>query len=253
MKIARIALAEGKFYASVKADGYHLLLGDIFGEWGELSEPYRGEYRLLPPVDPSKVICLGANYKKHAEELRLEVLPDPTIFLKPPTAVIASGEDILYPLSATKVDYESELAVVIGKRGKHIPEEEALDYVLGYTVANDVTERDMQKKDGQWTRAKGFDTFCPLGEYLETELSPDDLEIVGKRNGIVVQRGRTSDLIHSVPQAISFISGVMTLEAGDVILMGTPEGIGELREGDLFEVEMEGVRMLANRVKKEKA
>ena len=252
MKIARLKIPEGIVYASIREDGYHLILGDIFQEWGELSEPYTGEYTLLPPVSPTKVVCLGANYKKHAEELSLDVLPEPTVFLKPASSVIADGEDIVYPASATKVDYESELAVVIGKRAKNVKEEDALSYVLGYTAANDVTERNMQKRDGQWTRAKSFDTFCPLGAYIDTELSPDDLEIVGKRNGVVVQRGRTRDLINSVEKSIAFISGIMTLEPGDVILTGTPEGIGELKVGDTFEVEVAEAVMLRNTVIKEK-
>ena len=226
-----------------------MILGDIYEEWGELSEPYEGEYTLLSPVSPSKVVCLGANYKKHAEELSLDVLPEPTIFLKPPSSVIASGEDIRYPASATKVDYEAELAVVIGRKTKDISEEDALSCVLGYTAANDVTERNMQKKDGQWTRAKSFDTFCPLGAYIETDVLPDDLEIIGRRNGVVVQQGRTSDLINGVAKSIAFISGIMTLEPGDVILTGTPAGIGELSRGDTFEVEIEGVTILANKVK----
>ena len=252
MRIARLKLPEGIFYASLKEDGYHLILGDIFADWGELSEPYEGEFILLPPVDPSKVVCLGANYKKHAEELSLNVLPEPTIFLKPNSSVIASGEAIVYPACATKVDYEAELAVVIGKRAKKVSEEDALSFVLGYTAANDVTERDMQKRDGQWTRAKSFDTFCPLGAFLETALDPEDVEIVGKRNGVVVQRGRTRDLINSVKRSVAFISGVMTLEPGDVVLTGTPEGIGALNPGDTFEVEVNGVSMLSNVVKKEK-
>ena len=251
MKIARLRIPEGTVYASLREDGYHIILGDIFAEWGELSEPYEGEYTLLSPVSPSKVVCLGANYKKHAEELSLDVLPDPTIFLKPPSSVIASGEDIIYPATATKVDYESELAVVIGKRARNVKEADALSYVLGYTAANDVTERNMQKKDGQWTRAKSFDTFCPLGAYIETDLDPSDLEIIGRRNGVVVQCGRTRDLINSVEKSIAFISGVMTLEPGDVILTGTPVGIGELSIGDTFEVEIKGVTTLTNRVVKE--
>lgn len=251
MKIARIKIPEGNFYASLREDGVHLILGDVFAEWGELSEPYTGEFRFLSPVSPSKVVCLGANYKKHAEELSLDVLPEPTIFLKPSTSVIADGENIVYPASATKVDYESELAVVIGKKAKNVSEEEALNYVLGYTAANDVTERHMQKKDGQWTRAKSFDTFCPLGAVVETDVTSDDLEIIGKRNGVVVQRGRTRDLINSVAKSISFISGVMTLLPGDVILTGTPEGIGELSVGDVFEVEIPGVATLKNKVVEE--
>ena len=248
MKIARLTIPEGVCYASLREDGYHLILGDIFGEWGELSEPYQGEFSLLSPVEPSKVVCLGANYKKHAEELSLDVLPDPTIFLKPTTSVIADGEGIVYPSTATKVDYEAELAVVIGKKAKNVAEADALDYVLGYTAANDVTERHMQKLDGQWTRAKSFDTFCPLGSVIETEVLPDHLEIIGKRNGVVVQHGNTHDLINSVGKAVAFISGVMTLLPGDVILTGTPEGIGELKVGDIFTVEIPGITSLSNKV-----
>ncbi len=251
MKIARLIIPEGVCYASLREDGFHLILGNIFAEWGELSEAYTGAYELLPPVQPSKVVCLGANYKKHAEELSLNVLPEPTIFIKPSTSVIGDGEDIVYPACATKVDYESELAVVIGKQAKNVSEEEALSYVLGYTCANDVTERAMQKKDGQWTRAKGFDTFCPLGAMIETDVSEDDLEVIGKRNGVVVQHGHTRDLIHSVSKSVAFISGVMTLYPGDVILTGTPEGIGELVPGDVFEVEIPGVATLKNKVVRE--
>ena len=252
MKLARLRIPEGVIYASLKEDGFHLILGDIFGEWGELSEAYDGAYEILSPVVPSKVVCLGANYKKHAEELHLDVLPEPTIFLKPASSVIASGEDILYPACATKVDYEAELAVVIGKKARNVSEQDALSYVLGYTAANDVTERDMQKRDGQWTRAKSFDTFCPLGAMIETDVDPTDLEIIGRRNGEIVQHGHTRDLINGVARSIAFISGIMTLEAGDVILTGTPEGIGALHEGDVFEVEIKGVSTLSNRVRKEK-
>ena len=253
MKLARIHTADGDFFAQVKEDGYHLILGNIFEEWGALFEPYEGQVTLLPPVSPTKVVCLGANYRKHAEELHLDILPEPTVFLKPPSSVIADGEDIIYPASATKVDYEAELAVVIGKRAHNVSEEDALSYVLGYTAANDVTERHMQAKDGQWTRAKSFDTFCPLGQYIETDVSPADLAVIGRRNGVVVQNGRTKDLINSVERAVSFISGIMTLEAGDVILTGTPEGIGELSVGDVFEIEIEGVTVLKNKVSKEQA
>ncbi len=251
MKIARIRTEDGAFYAEVKADGYHLILGDIFGEWGALSEPYDGAVKILPPVSPKKVVCLGANYKKHAEELHLDVLPEPTIFLKPSTSVIASGDAIVYPASATKVDYEAEIAIVIGKTAKNVKESDALSYVLGFTAANDVTERDMQKRDGQWTRAKGFDTFCPIGPYIETDVDHEGLTVIGKKNGEIVQRGHARDLINSFERSISFISGVMTLEPGDVILTGTPEGIGSLSVGDTFEVEIEGVCTLSNTVAKE--
>jgi 2-keto-4-pentenoate hydratase/2-oxohepta-3-ene-1,7-dioic acid hydratase (catechol pathway) len=203
-------------------------------------------------LNPSKIIALGLNYRKHAAEMKETAPADPVIFLKPPTSVIGDGDYIIYPEGATKVDYEAELAVVIGKDAKNISEEDAPAYILGYTCGNDVSERVFQKLDGQWTRAKGFDTFCPLGPVIETELDPANLNVRAIRNGETVQSGNTRDMIHNVYKAVSFISKVMTLKAGDVILTGTPEGIGEIKIGDEIVIEIEGIGRLKNKVKSER-
>jgi 2-keto-4-pentenoate hydratase/2-oxohepta-3-ene-1,7-dioic acid hydratase in catechol pathway len=176
-------------------------------------------------------------------------LPDePIIFLKPSTSMNAPGGTIQVPQPSMRVDYEGELAVVIGRRARHVRPDEALHFVLGYTCANDVTARDLQKKDGQWTRAKGFDGFCPLGPWVETDVDPSDLEIQTLLNGEVVQQSRTSDMVFDVPTLVSFISCVMTLLPGDVVLTGTPSGIGPMHPGDVVEVRIEGVGSLKNPV-----
>ncbi|MBI4289033.1 MAG: fumarylacetoacetate hydrolase family protein [Chloroflexi bacterium] len=207
-----------------------------------------GEGRLLAPCQPSKIVCVGLNYRKHAEETKLALPSAPLIFLKPSTAVIGPEDEIVLPRSWTRVDYEGELAVVIGKRAKDVPQDRATEYVLGYTCLNDVTERDIQSADGQWTRAKGFDTFAPMGPWTETEIGPDDLKVETYLNGQLRQSGRTSDLIFGIPRLVSFISEVMTLLPGDVISTGTPSGIGPLQPGDVVEVKIEGVGTLRNPV-----
>jgi 2-keto-4-pentenoate hydratase/2-oxohepta-3-ene-1,7-dioic acid hydratase in catechol pathway len=204
--------------------------------------------KLLAPVLPSKVVAIGKNYAEHAAEMGGDVPDRPLIFLKPSTAVIASGDDIASPPSSERVDYEGELAVVIGRLCRDVPEERAMDVVLGYTCANDVTARDQQKTDGQWSRAKGYDTFCPLGPWIETSLDPDDLRVTTRLNGEVKQDARTSMIVHRIPSLISYITSCMTLLPGDVILTGTPEGVGPMQIGDTVEVEIEGIGTLANPV-----
>ena len=203
--------------------------------------------RLLPPVAPGKVVCVGRNYADHARELGNELPTEPLIFLKPPSSVIGCEATIEMPPQSSRVDFEGELAVVIGTRAKRIERSEWSRYVLGYTCANDVTARDLQKKDVQFTRGKGFDTFCPLGPWIRTDLDPADLQVETRVNHEVRQRGRTSSMIFDVPFLIEWISNVMTLEPGDVILTGTPEGVGPLAPGDSVEVEIEGVGVLRNR------
>ena len=210
------------------------------------------EVELLAPVRPAKIIALGKNYRDHAAEMGSDVPSEPLIFLKPPTTVIGPGEPILLPEVSARVDYEGELAVVIGRRARHVPREEALRYVLGYTCANDVTARDLQRKDEQWTRAKGFDTFCPLGPWIVTDLDPGRLTVETRVNGEVRQRGNTADLVFDVPHLVAYISRVMTLEPGDVILTGTPAGVGPLQAGDVVEVEIEGIGVLRNLVQQER-
>ncbi len=204
--------------------------------------------RLLAPVQPGKIICVGRTYAEHAREQNVEVPEIPLLFLKPPSAVIAPGENIVLPPQSRQVEHEGELAVVIGKTGRWIQAEHALEYVLGYTAANDVTARDLQRRDGQWTRGKGFDTFCPLGPWIETELDPTDVLVQTRVNGEMRQMASTREMMFTVEQLIAFISSVMTLQPGDVILTGTPAGIGPLLAGDVVEVTVEGVGSLSNTV-----
>jgi 2-keto-4-pentenoate hydratase/2-oxohepta-3-ene-1,7-dioic acid hydratase in catechol pathway len=194
------------------------------------------------------VVCVGLNYRSHAEETKLPIPEVPLIFLKPSTAVIGPDEQIVLPLFSRRVDYEGELAVVIGKRAKDLAEDEVKGYIIGYTCFNDVSERHVQKEDGQWTRAKGYDTFAPLGPCIETEIDPDDVKLETYLNGELCQCARTSDLIFGIPSLISFISRVMTLLPGDVIATGTPSGIGRMNPGDVIEVKIENVGTLRNSV-----
>ena len=208
---------------------------------------------LLPPVTPTKIVCVGLNYRAHIAE-SATVLPDakpadePLLFLKPASAVIASGEAIVYPRGVTRMDPEAELGVVIGRRACRVSEGEAMDCVAGYTCFNDVSARNYQRQDGQWTRAKGFDTFAPIGPWVAVGLSPDRLQVSCRVNGTSRQGGNTADLLFPVPVLIRFISSIMTLEPGDVIATGTPAGVAPVEVGDRIEVEVEGVGVLENRV-----
>ncbi len=205
--------------------------------------------KLLAPCKPTKVICLGLNYRRHAEEMNHELPKKPIIFMKPSTAVIGPEESIHYPTQSNRVDYEAELAVVIGRSAYRVEADEALDYVFGYTCAKDVTARDKQPAKGQWTYAKGFDTFCPLGPVIETAIDdPESLILKGYLNGDLVQETSTGDHVFTVARIIEFVSGCMTLLPGDVIMTGTPSGIGPLNPGDQFTVEIDKVGSLNNRV-----
>lgn len=215
----------------------------------------QADVRLLSPILPSKVVCVGKNYAAHVQEMNTGDAPkEPLLFLKPSTSVIGPGDAIRIPPGSTNVHHEAELAVVIGARGaRHVSPEQALSSVFGYSIGNDVTERDMQRNDGQWTRAKGFDSFCPLGPWIETDLAalgkdPADLEITCTVDGELRQQGRTSQLLFDVPTLISHISQVMTLLPGDVVLTGTPSGVGPIRAGQRVEVSIEGLGTLANTV-----
>ncbi|MCL0088273.1 fumarylacetoacetate hydrolase family protein [Dehalococcoidia bacterium] len=206
------------------------------------------DVRLLSPCLPSKIVCLGLNYRSHAEETQQPVPTVPLIFLKPSTAVIGPDEKIILPRLSRRVDYECELGIVIGRRAKDVPEDKAKEYIIGYTCFNDVTERHNQAEDGQWTRAKGYDTFAPVGPVIETAVDPDDLKIETYLNGERRQSARTNDLIFGIPRLINFISSVMTLLPGDVIATGTPSGIGRLNPGDVVEVTIEKIGTLRNLV-----
>jgi 2-keto-4-pentenoate hydratase/2-oxohepta-3-ene-1,7-dioic acid hydratase in catechol pathway len=213
------------------------------------------DVRLLAPVIPrSKVVAIGRNYAAHAAELGNEAPEEPMMFLKPNTSVIGPGDQVFYPPQTQRLDYEGELAVVIGRICRDVPAEQAGDVIFGYTVANDVTARDLQSKDGQWTRAKGFDSFCPLGPWMETDLDPqtlaDGVSIQTHLNGDLVQDGTTKDLIFDIPTLVAHITSVMTLLPGDVILTGTPEGVGPMQVGDEIEVSVAGLGALTNTVVK---
>ncbi|MCZ7554356.1 MAG: 2-hydroxyhepta-2,4-diene-1,7-dioate isomerase [Anaerolineae bacterium UTCFX2] len=207
--------------------------------------------RLLSPILPGKIIGIGRNYAAHAHEHGAEIPEIPLFFLKPPSAVIGPDEPIVLPPQSQQVEHEAELVVVIGKRGRWLSPEESLDYILGYTVGNDVTARDLQRKDEQWTRAKGFDTFCPIGPWIETDFDPADSLITCHVNGEMRQMSSTRDMIFNVRQLIAYVSSVMTLEPGDLIMTGTPAGVGPLLDGDLVEATVEGLGTLRNPVVKE--
>lgn len=223
--------------------------GDIFGEFRRREAHLAlSAVRLLAPVLPSKIICVGRNYGAHAAEHNVEVPEIPLLFLKPPSALIAQGEAIRLPPQSEKVEHEGELAVVIGKRGRWIQADESGQHILGYTLANDVTARDLQRADGQWTRGKGFDTFCPLGPWIETQFDVADALLTCRVNGDIRQMVSTREMVFSIGQLVAFASSVMTLEPGDVILTGTPAGVGTLQAGDVVEVEVEGLGILRNPV-----
>jgi len=223
--------------------------GDIFGEYRRLeAETPLGEVKLLAPAQPSKIICIGRNYVEHAKEQNAEVTTVPLIFLKPPSSIINPGDTIMLPPQSQQIEHEGELVVVIGKRGRNIIAEEAQNHVFGYTIGNDVTARDLQHSDGQWTRAKGFDTFCPFGPWVDTEFDASDAVITCRVSGQPRQMASTRDMVFNVGQLIAFISSVMTLEPGDLIFTGTPAGVGPLKPGDTVEVEIEGLGKLSNPV-----
>ncbi|MBI3173294.1 MAG: fumarylacetoacetate hydrolase family protein [Chloroflexi bacterium] len=226
--------------------------GDIFGRYRrrDASLP-RAEVKLLAPSQPSKIVCVGRNYVDHAKELGNEVPKVPLLFLKPPSSIISSGESIVLPPQSAQVEHEAELVVVVGKRGRHITTEEAKNYIFGYTVGNDVTARDLQKTDGQWTRAKGFDTFCSFGPWIDTDFDPSDAVVTCRVNGQMRQMASTRDMVFSVATLVAYISSVMTLEPGDLIFTGTPAGVGPLKPGDRVDVEIDGLGAISNPVKAE--
>jgi 2-keto-4-pentenoate hydratase/2-oxohepta-3-ene-1,7-dioic acid hydratase in catechol pathway len=207
------------------------------------------EVEVLPPVWPSKIIAVGINYRDHAEEFGHDIPSEPVIFMKPATSVIGHGDDIIYPPSAGRVDYEAEIAAVVKKRARNVAEKDAPDFILGYTCLNDVTARDLQRKDGQWTRAKSFDTFCPIGPCIETDIDPNNLRVQSRLNGETRQDSNTKHFIFPMFRLFSFISHVMTLLPGDIITTGTPSGVGAMTPGDVVEIEVEGIGTLRNTVK----
>jgi len=254
MRIVRYETEDGKKpkYGWLLGDKVGEIGGNVFGRYQRKeAETPLAEVKLLAPTEPSKIVCVGRNYVEHAKELGNEVPKVPLIFLKPPSSIISNGGTILLPPQSAQVEHEGELVVVIGKRGRSIMAENANKHILGYTIGNDVTARDLQNSDGQWTRAKGFDTFCSFGPWIDTEFDPADAILSCRVNGQMRQMASTRDIVFNVPTLIAYISSVMTLEPGDLIFTGTPAGVGELKNGDEVVVEIEGLGVLKNPVRKE--
>jgi 2-keto-4-pentenoate hydratase/2-oxohepta-3-ene-1,7-dioic acid hydratase in catechol pathway len=249
MRLVRFSFADRIATGVVEGDRIRMLAGTFFENplpTGE--EVPLDDVRLLAPILPSKVVCLGKNYPAHAAEFGGEVPDEPLVFLKPSTSVAGPGDPILLLPISHRVDYEGELGVVIGRIARNVRTEDAFRYILGYTCGNDVTLRDLQKKDDQWARAKGFDGSCPLGPWIETDLDPNDVHLETRLNGEVRQSATTADMVFGVATIIEFVTEFMTLLPGDVILTGTPEGVGRLEPGDTVEVEIDGIGVLANPV-----
>ncbi len=249
MKIARYQDGSLIKWGVIEMNTIREMEGDPFEHFHLSSKIKRiEEVKILPPCLPSKIVALGLNYRDHAEEVKMVLPEKPILFIKPSTSVIGPGEAIIYPKISKRVDYEAELGIVIRKKTKSVPVEGSVDYILGYTCFNDVTARDLQPKDGQWTLAKSFDTFAPIGPWIVTDIDPRHLEISAYLNGERHQHSNTNHLILSPHQLVSFISHVMTLLPGDVIATGTPSGIGPMAVGDHVEVVIEGIGTLSNRV-----
>lgn len=240
----RYGIIEGEFVQP-------LIDADAFGSrpQAQSSRIPLKEVRLIAPVTPSKIVCVGRNYMEHAAELGNAMPTEPLLFLKAPSAIIGSGESIRLPQASVQVEHEGELGVVIGRRASQLSDDEdPLAYVLGYTCVNDVTARDLQRKDVQFTRAKSFDTFCPVGPFIVTDIDPADVSVTTRVNGQIKQTGRTSSMAFSVVSLLRYISRAMTLLPGDLIATGTPAGVSKLNEGDIVEVEIEGIGALSNPV-----
>ena len=249
MKIVRMKSGDDISYGVADAEGVIVYHGSPLFAWEPTENvvPWRS-VTLLAPVIPTKVVGVGRNYEDHAAEFNGEVSDEPIVFMKPATSVIGPDAHVVHPTISNEVHHEAELAVVISRPARHVKAEDASRYIFGYTAANDVTARDLQRKDGQWTRAKGFDTFCPLGPAIATDVDAGNLAIKARLNGKTVQDSNTNDLIFDVPALIRHISAVMTLEPGDVIITGTPAGVGPITAGDVVDIEIEGIGVLSNPV-----
>ena len=249
MKIVRYTAGKRAEYGILDGELVQRFTGTPYFHFRSTDRYHKlSDLKLLSPCTPSKIVALGLNYRSHAEEMKTPVPDEPLIFLKPSTAVIGPEDNIIYPESSHRVDYEGELGVVIKRRTWRVSREEAMNHVLGYTCFNDVTARDLQYKDKKWTRAKGFDTFAAMGPCIETELDPGNVLLETYLNGELKQRANTNDLIFSVPELVSFISHIMTLLPGDVIATGTTSGIGPMKPGDTIEIKIESIGTLRNYV-----
>jgi 2-keto-4-pentenoate hydratase/2-oxohepta-3-ene-1,7-dioic acid hydratase in catechol pathway len=224
--------------------------GNVFGTYKRKdAQMPLTEINLLPPSQPTKIVCVGRNYVDHAKELGNNVPKVPLIFMKPPSSIIGDGDHIILPPQSKQVEHEAELVVVIGKHGRYITAEQAIEHIFGYTIGNDITARDLQRTDELWTRAKGFDTFCSFGPWIDTDFDPSDAVITCRVNGQMRQMASTRDMVFNIGALIAYISSIMTLEAGDLLFTGTPAGVGGLNDGDEVVVEIEGLAKLSNPVK----
>lgn len=249
MQFIRYAFQDEEGVGIVEDESVYRIAGDQFEEW-ERGERVASlaDIRLLAPVRPSKIVCVGRNYAAHAAEHGADVPEEPLLFLKPPSAVIGPGATIRLPALSEQVEHEAELTVVIGKRCRHVAPADAWDVIFGYTCANDVTARDLQRSDGQWTRAKGFDTFCPVGPAIVTDFTPANVDVICRVNGQVRQKANTRDMVFPIPDLIAAVTAVMTLEPGDILLTGTPEGVSPIHANDSVQVEVTGLGVLQNPV-----
>ncbi|MCF6475658.1 DUF2437 domain-containing protein [Nonomuraea sp. MG754425] len=248
MRIIRYDDAGTTRWGVIDPDGtVRAATGDPFTELVP-GEPVGGDVRLRAPVVPSKIVCVGRNYADHAAEFGNPVPKEPLIFLKPPSSIVGPDDEVVYPSLSGRLDPEAELVVVIGRTARRVKEEDALSVVFGYTIGNDVTARDIQKSDPQWTRGKGFDTFCPLGPWVDTAFDPSDVRVTCTVNDELRQDGRTTDFLFGIPELIAYVSAFSTLEPGDVIMTGTPPGVRSVRPGDTMTVAVEGLGELRNPV-----
>lgn len=250
MKLIHCKKQDERFYGILTHNRIQRIEGDIFSSFriGAGGEHELESVMVFPPVYPSKVVAVGLNYRDHAQEMKEEIPDEPILFLKPSSSVIGHDQNIVYPASVQRLDYEAELAAVVKKKAYKIREEDAQEFILGYTCLNDVTARDIQKRDGQWARAKSFNTFCPVGPVIETDIDPHRLDISSRLNGETKQSSNTRNFIFPIYRLFSFISHVMTLFPGDIISTGTPSGVGQMTPGDTVEIEVEGIGVLRNRI-----
>lgn len=252
MRIVRFAVGKQPRYGVIEDGVVREVQGDIFGKFRVTRKQHSlARIKFLAPTQPSKIVGVGLNYRDHAAELKHEVPDEPIMFLKPPSALLPHRGKIVYPKSCGRLDYEAELGIVIKRTARSVPVEKALRYVLGYVCFNDVTARDLQRKDGQWTRGKSFDTFAPIGPWVETELDLSDAPIRAYLNGVIRQDSNINEFIFDVPYLIHFISTVMTLHPGDIIATGTPSGVGPMQPGDTVEIEVGGIGRLSNTIVRE--
>jgi 2-keto-4-pentenoate hydratase/2-oxohepta-3-ene-1,7-dioic acid hydratase (catechol pathway) len=250
MRIVRFEINGTYFYGSLTGSEIDIIEGDIFGDYSLSGRKLSvNSVKILPPCIPSKAVCVGLNYKDHIKEMGLDTPSEPTLFIKPDTSVIGHLDYIEYPEMSKRVDHECELVVVIKKIAKNVRIEDSRDYILGYTCGNDVTARDLQPKAGQWTVSKSFDTFLPLGPWIETSIDPSNLDIKTYLNGEIKQTSNTRNLLFDVYNLVSYISRIMTLKPGDIIMTGTPSGVSPMKHKDRVEVEIEGIGKLTNYIK----